>query len=170
MPRLIADADLAGEAVPPATVLGPFSRFVFFIGSAGLIVAAAADALAVLGRHVGFRILGSIEIVQVAVVLIASAAVVGATLLRAHAAVHLLTSRLSPVTAARLGRVMDVLAALTFIAMAAGSLWIASDLWNGHERTELLKLPLRPFRLIWIAATLTAAAMFLAHAVRRTEA
>ena len=62
----------------------PFARWLdrvaFVVGSMGLLGAMSADALAVLGRHVGLPLLGSIEIVQACVVLVASAAMIGATL------------------------------------------------------------------------------------------
>jgi TRAP-type transport system small permease protein len=170
-PEPVADADLLEEGSSAETIeQGRFGRVIFLIGSAGLLVAAASDAVAVLGRHVGFRLLGSIEIVQFAVVVVASAALVTATLLQAHAAVHLLTSRLAPRTAAKLARGASLLSAITLIAMAVGSLWIIADLWNGFERTELLKLPLYPFRIIWLGAILTAAALFVGQAVRRAKA
>lgn len=169
MPAFVADADLP-EAAPADVATGPLGRLVFAVGSAGLLIAAGTDALAVLGRHVGFRLVGSIEVVQMAVVLIASAAVVGATLLRAHAAVHLLTSRLSAAAAARLAPIVSVLSAVAMAAIAAASIWIAADLWDGHEMTELLHLPIRPFRLVWAVAALVAAVVFLAQAIRRPQA
>lgn len=147
---------------------GPLTRGAFLIGSAGLLAATATDALAVLGRHAGFTLLGSIELVQFAIVLVASSAMVGATLQSAHASVHLLTQRLRPETADRLARVMAVLSALLFVIIALGSIWVASDLWSGFERTELLGLPLRWFRLLFIAATLLIALLFLRQAFART--
>jgi TRAP-type C4-dicarboxylate transport system permease small subunit len=108
--------------------------------------------------------------VQVAVVLIASSAMIGATIVGAHAAVHIVTERLSPRGARIAQRVADALSALTFILFAIGSAWVASDLWNGHERTELLLLPLRWFRLLWIVATLIITVLFARAAFKRTAA
>src|SRR5271170_6230492 len=67
----------------------------FYIGAAGLLIAIAADALAVLGRHTGIPLLGSIEIMQAAILLASSAAIVLATAAKRHAVVHLLVDRLS---------------------------------------------------------------------------
>ena len=60
----------------------------------------------------------------------------------------------------------DLLSAIVFVLLAAGSAWVAADLWSGHEQTELLRLPLRWFRLIWIAAALIIAALFAGSALR----
>lgn len=160
---------LRTEAAAPAPA-GFGERLVFWVGSVGLLAAAAIDGIAVLGRHTGFGFLGSIELVQVAVVLIASSAMIGATIVGSHAAVHILTERLSPRAAAIAKRVAALLSALTFTLFAIGSAWVASDLWNGFERTELLALPLRWFRLLWIAAALIVATLFLRQALARTRA
>ena len=163
--------DLGLEAAPPAPV--PSSRaqrVVFWIGSVGLLSAAAIDGIAVLGRHIGFTFLGSIELVQVAVVLIASSAMIGATIVGAHAAVHIVTERLSAGGARTARQVADALSALTFLLFAIGSAWVAADLWNGHERTELLLLPLRWFRLLWIIATLIITVLFARAAIKRAAA
>jgi hypothetical protein len=40
------------------------------------------------------------------------------------------------------------------------------ELWGGHERTELLHLPLRWWRLTWVAFALLIAGAFLRRAMR----
>lgn len=82
---------------PPSPGGGLLTRISFALGAAGLLMGMSADAIAVLGRHVGFTLLGAIEVVQASVVLAASAAMVGATLSGAHARVHILIERLSPI-------------------------------------------------------------------------
>ena len=149
---------------------GPLARTAFLIGGAGLLTATAIDSLAVLGRHTGFAFLGSIEIVQSAVVLAASGAVVVATLARGHAAVHILTDRLSPAAAGRLAHAAAILSALVFVCMAVGSAWLMMEGWGGHERTELLRIPLRWLRLIWTLAALLVAALFLIQPWRKRGA
>ena len=173
MPQVTPDpklGDAAADLVPSSPGTAPRSRMaraIFLVGSAGLLTATATDSIAVLGRHTGFALLGSIEIVQLAVVLIASAAMIGATLEGAHASVHIFTERMRRELAARLARGAALLAGLLFLIIAAGSAWVAADLWSGHERTELLGLPLRWFRLIWILATLAIAALFVRTALAR---
>lgn len=138
----------------------------YLLGSAALLVAMAADAVAVAGRHLGMPFLGSIETVQAAMVVAASAGMVGATLSHAHATVHILTERLSARGRRWFQRFADALSAICFAALAAGSLWLVVDLWNGAERTELLGLPVKALRLVWCASALLIAGLFAALASR----
>jgi TRAP-type C4-dicarboxylate transport system permease small subunit len=154
-------------APPPEAGLGRLGHAAYWIGSAGLLIATAADAIAVAGRHTGFHLLGSIEVVQASVVLIASSAMVAATIVGAHASVHILTERLRPATAQRLARGAALLGALLFLLVAAGSIWVASDLWSGFEQTELLGIKLRWLRILWIAAALLIVGLFLRSAFSR---
>jgi TRAP-type transport system small permease protein len=158
-------ADPAPARQPERT---PLARAAFVLGATGLLAATVTDSLAVFGRHVGIGFLGSIEIVQAAVVLAASGAVVTATIARGHAAVHVLTERVSPAGARRLAVVAAMLSALVFAVMTAGSLWLVAEGWDGHERTELIGIPLRWFRLVWTAATLIVMLLFVAQLRGRT--
>ncbi|AHE54405.1 TRAP transporter small permease [Sphingomonas sanxanigenens] len=146
------------------------TRAMLAIGSAGLLSAMATDALAVAGRHAGVRLLGAIEIVQACIVLIATSAIMLATLVDGHARVHILLERLAPGRANRLLRAADALSALVFLGLAIGSAWLASDLWDAFEWTEILHLPLRWLRLAWILGALAAAIMFARRAVTRRVA
>jgi TRAP-type C4-dicarboxylate transport system permease small subunit len=163
----VGERDPVTDKSPPQ---GPLARAAFLVGAAGLLTATFIDSLAVLGRHTGFAFLGSIEIVQSAVVLAASGAVVVATLARGHAAVHILTDRLAPIAASRLAHVAAILSALVFVAMAIGSGWLMIEGWGGHERTELLHIPFRWLRLIWTLAALLVAILFLVQPWRKTRA
>lgn len=158
----------AGEEAPSAPEgESVAARVAFLIGGTGLFLAMATDAIAVLGRHTGFALLGSIEVVQACIVLIASSAMVFATLKGAHAAVHILTERLDLAMVARLARLSAVLSALVFLILAGGCLWLVADLWSGAERTELLHIPIVPLRLLQITALLFIAALFLRTLFRR---
>lgn len=161
-------SDIDGEAqsiaAPPAR--SPLRRVALTTGSAALLLAMATDALAVAGRHLGFTILGTIEIVEACIVVAATSAIVITTLDHGHARVRILLERLSPSAAGGLERAADMLAALLFVVLAAGSAWLAHDLWNGHELTEVLGLPLRWFRAFWIAGSLITAAIFAVRATR----
>lgn len=158
-----------GEAPPPTpqTESGA-TRAAFLVGGTGLFVAMATDAIAVLGRHAGFTLLGSIEVVQCCIVLIASSAMIFATLKGTHAAVHILTERLSAPAVALLAKIAALLSMSLFILLAAGCLWLVADLWHGHERTELLHIPITPLRLRQIAALLFVAALFARALFRRS--
>lgn len=164
MTDLAAGPAVVGHA-PVST--GPLGRLAYALGGAGLLGATAADALAVAGRHLGFRILGSIELVQAAVVLLGSSAMLIATLVGGHACVHILTERLSRHRADALARIAALVSGLVFLALAAGSAWVASDLWHGFEQTELLHIPLRWLRAVWTLFALLIAAIFLRTALRQ---
>ena len=45
--------------------------------------------------------------------------------------------------------------------LAVGSIWIAFDLRDGHEQSELLHIPYAPLRVVSIAAVLAVAAIYL---------
>jgi TRAP-type transport system small permease protein len=159
------------QAQPPAAAEPGVFRSVhrwlvrasFALGAAGLLLAMAIDALAVSGRLLGRPLLGSIELSQCCVVLFASAALVGTTLQRGHASVHLLTERL-PARARRwFQRSSQLLSALFFVALALGSLIVLGDLWRGGETTELLGLPLKPLRLVWCTSALLIVVLFVSE-------
>ena len=142
-------------------------RVLVVAGGVALLVAMAVDAVAVIGRHVGLPLLGSIEAVQAAVLLSGAISLLLATLGATHARVHLLVDRLSPRVRDVLHRGGLLLGALLFTALLVASLWIARDLWHGHEESELLRLPYRPLRVFTVLATASVALGFLAAALAR---
>jgi TRAP-type transport system small permease protein len=155
-------ADLMYEEAPRAEARGPL----FYIGAGGLLVAMAIETIAVLGRHAGIPLLGALEIIQAAILLMASASMLSATLNNGHATVTLLTNRLSD----RGKRVMQCLAsalsALFFVGLTAGALWLAVEAWGAHEESELLHIPFRPLRIISILAAGAIAATFVRDLIR----
>jgi len=112
-----------------------------------LLLAMATDTLAMLGRHLHLPLLGSIEIVQAAVLIAAAGALLIATIFDSHARVHLL-QRLPTRVLRQLGSVNTLAGISVVLALLAGSAWITADLWNGHEESELLRIPWLPLRLI----------------------
>lgn len=154
------------NTAPKSRPLSLIQRACVVIGSCGLLLAMAADTIAVVGRHTGFSLIGSIELVQIAIVLLASSAMVIATSQSAHATVHILTERLSAGAAALLARLAALISALFCVLIIAGSAWVTADLWLDHERTELLHIPLRGFRVLLIAAFVIMAGFFIRHSLR----
>lgn len=139
---------------------------IFYVGATALLAAMGIDTLAVIGRHIGVSLLGSIELVQAAMLLASSAALVAATLQRQHASVHLLIDHLSPRlrrAASGLGLLLSI---VFFACMVAGSMWIAADMWGAHEASDLLKIPYAPLRIASVASLLTVCAA-LAIQLRR---
>lgn len=140
----------------------------FYIGAAGLLLAMAVEAVAVLGRHIGIPLLGAIEIIQSAILLTATAAMVSTTISHAHARVTLLTDRVNPFARSVLRRLSAFLAVVFFAGLAAGSLWLTIDTWNEFEQSELLHIPFRPLRLITFAAVGAIALLFVRELFQRT--
>jgi TRAP-type C4-dicarboxylate transport system permease small subunit len=81
----------------------------------------------------------------------------------AHARVHLLVRRLSAPARDTFARIHAAVSALLYLALLAGSAWIAADLWNGHEESELLRIPYRPLRMALVGALV----VLLVHALTR---
>lgn len=136
------------------------------IGGGALVAAMTIDTLAVIGRHTGIPLLGSIELVQVLVGIAGAVSIVVATLHNSHAVVRILTSRLSPASALLLRRFNMAVSALLFVALSAGSLWIAAELWYSQEESELWRLPYKPLRLLITGAMMATAALFARAAWR----
>jgi len=123
-----------------------------WIAGGALLVAMLVDTLAMIGRQIELPLIGSIELVQAAVLLAGSGALIVATLDAAHARVNLLLDRLSGRQRRWFERAHALAAALLFAALLAGSIWIGFDLWNGHEESELLRIPYRPLRVTIVLA------------------
>jgi TRAP-type transport system small permease protein len=122
------------------------SVLIWFAGGA-LLLAMAVDTLAMLGRQLRMPLLGSIEIVQACVLFAAGGALIVAATDHTHARVRLLLDRL-PAAWRRSFEILHLLAAALFYgALLIGTVWIAADLWGGHEESELLRIPYRPLRV-----------------------
>lgn len=149
--------DLKREEQHAAAPRGPL----FYIGAFGLLLAMGVEALAVLGRHAGVPFFGAIEIIQTAILLTASSAMVSATITGAHAKVSLLTDRIGPTSRGVLERLSAFLSVLFFAGLAAGAIWLTADAWNEYEQSELLHIPFRPLRVISFAAVAAIAILFV---------
>jgi TRAP-type C4-dicarboxylate transport system permease small subunit len=156
-------ADLEHEASAKAPLArGPL----FYIGAVGLLVVMTVETLAVIGRRIGWPLLGAIEIIQAAILMAACAATVAATLNRAHASVHLLVDRLPSKPKEWLLRFAALLSALFFAGLAVAATWLAMDFWAAHEESELLHISFRPLRAITALTATAIAAIFLYRALR----
>ncbi len=143
---------------------------ILVIGGGGALLAAAfIDVISVIGRHIDLPFLGSIELVQAAVLVAGSASLIAATLAGSHAAVHLVFDRLPAPWRKALERVNLLASALLFLGLLAGSIWIAADMWGGHEESELLRIPYIPLRIICCGSLAVVAAVFLVRAFRRSR-
>lgn len=125
-----------------------------WVAGGALLVAMVVDTAAMLGRQLSVPLLGAIEIVQAAVLVGSAGALLLATLENSHAHVHLLFDRLSARMQSVLSRLNLLMALLLFAGLLAGSAWLAMDLWNGHEESELLRIPYRPLRVTLVLTLL----------------
>jgi TRAP-type C4-dicarboxylate transport system permease small subunit len=136
-------------------------QLVIIVGGFALLGAMAVDFIAVIGRQIGMPLLGSIELVQVLIGVSGAVALLVTTLRDSHAVVRLLLANIAPARAAQLQRINHIAAALFLLALAAGSAWILLEMWDGHEETELLQLPLLPLRMLIVATLLVTSGLFL---------
>lgn len=134
-----------------------------WVAGGALLLATATDTLAMLGRQLHLPLLGAIEIVQAAVLIASAGALLVVALEGAHARVHLLLNRLPESPRALVERLHSVFAVLFYLALLTGSAWLTMDLWNGHEESELLRLPYRPLRVVVVVTLL----LLVVHALRR---
>lgn len=158
--------DTPHDTPAPSRRMRALTLAAYVPGVAGLSLAAGSDAIAVAGRHIGLHLLGSIELTEAAIVLLSTSAMLVATLERHHASVHMLTSRLSPSSASRLARIAALAGALLFLLLAYGTAKVNAELWSGFEQTELLHIPLRWLRALWLLTQLIIAALFLRRAIK----
>lgn len=133
-----------------------------WVAGGALLVAMLVDTTAMLSRQVQQPLPGAIEVVQVVVMLAASGALLMAAIEHAHARVHLLVDRMPPAARSWLERLHALGAVSLWAVLLAGSGWICADLWQGHEESELLRIPYRPLRLVLLATLL----LLLLHALR----
>ena len=134
-------------------------------GGIALLAATAFDTVAVIGRQVGFAVHGTIELIQAAVLIAGSLALIAATAANNHARVRLLVNRLDR-SREWLERGSDLLTALFVLALLAGSGWLAIDLWSSHEVSEIAGVPWRWLRLFANLALAVVAALALLAFVR----
>jgi TRAP-type C4-dicarboxylate transport system permease small subunit len=150
------------SARPPSRA----AKIVALVGGAAMLGAMLTDCVAVIGRHTGLSLLGSIEVAQALVLVSGAASLVIATREGSHAVVSLLVDRLPPSARAVLMRINAVLSALFFLLIAWGSAWIALDMRGAHEVSELLAIPMAPLRLIGLVSAIACSGLFLWQALR----
>jgi TRAP-type C4-dicarboxylate transport system permease small subunit len=158
----MADLSANESGLGASPMRGPL----FYIGAAALLAAMGIETLAVIGRLIGAPLLGALEIIQTAILLAATSAMLCATLNGAHATVTFLTDRLAPGPRRVFSIISMLLSVLFFIALAAGALWLAAEYWHSHEESELLRIPFRPLRVIAFIAAAAIAIVFMRDLVR----
>ena len=136
----------------------------FYTGAAGLLTVMAVEVIAVVGRHARLPLLGALEMAQAAIVPAACASMLIASLAGAHAVVHLMTERLPERARQWMARVSHLLAGVFFSGLCIGEAWLTGEYWNSFEETDVLRIPLRPLRIL---VTLCAGLLALIFFTRR---
>lgn len=124
------------------------TRLAIWTGGLALLSATAIDTFAVIGRHIGLPLGGSIELMQAAVLVSGALGIVISSLDDAHARVKLVVDRLPAGLRGAADRASDLLSVLFVLALLAGSAWIALDLRGAHEESELVGVPWWLLRLV----------------------
>ena len=145
------------------------TRMAIWIGGIALLAATAIDTVAVIGRHIGLPLGGSIELMQAAVLVSGALGIVISTLDDAHARVRLVVDRMPERWRALADRASDALTLLFVLALLAGSAWIAVDQFSGHEESELLGVPWWALRLVANACLLATVAILGWRVVRQAR-
>jgi TRAP-type C4-dicarboxylate transport system permease small subunit len=159
------------ELIPPEETRSAPARYgvLFYIGAAGLMLAMFIEAIAVAGRHVGVPLLGALELIQAAILITATAAMLSATLADAHANVRLLLARVSPTAREWLQRGAHVVSAMFFALLTIAEVQLAAEAWNEFEHSEVLHIPYRPLRIVVVVMTAAVALTFAYKALRGTK-
>ena len=142
-------------------------KLLILLGGMPLLAVMLIDTLAVVGRRARIPLNGSIELIQAALLISGVAAMLVATVAGTHAVVRLLMDRVPPTLGVRLERATELLSGLYFVALLGGSVWLAADMWAGHEQSELLGLPYRPLRILLNLGIAAVAVVFAYRALRR---
>lgn len=149
---------------------GLVDALAFAIGALGLVGAMFTDVIAVVGRQIGIPFLGSVEVAQICVAMIGSAALVVATRAREHANVRVITERLPPAAQVVFARIAQLASALFFLLLLTGAAWIAWEMWGGFEQTELLRFPVIALRVLLISCAAVCVVIFVRHAFQSKDA
>lgn len=146
--------------------MSPLKRAIIWTGGIALLAATLIDTVAVIGRHVSLPLIGSIELMQAAVLVSGSIAILVATMEGTHARVKLVVDRLGPGKRRLADRFSDLLTLAFFAAILAGTGWLAWDLRKAHEVSELLGVPWSAMRLVAGLCLLAACAVLGYRIVR----
>lgn len=149
---------------------GMLKTGLIWVGGVALLLATGIDSLAIVCRYLGFPITGSIEMMQAVVLVSGVIALVMSTWEDSHARVHLLLDRLGPRGKALAHWLSDLTTLLFLAALLAGSVWLAVDLWNGYERSELVGVPWSVLRLVVNGGLILTIVLLAIRLVRRPEA
>ena len=124
------------------------------LGCIALAVTTFLIVISVIGRHTQIPLPGSVEMVEVLIVIIGSTSLLVATFDNTHASAKLFINRLSEQRKIVVEKIGFFLGACFSLALLIGTIWIALDYWSTREATHLLGIPIMPFRLLFALSLL----------------
>ena len=130
-------------------LLKRITKFGLFVGGIFLIAGMLLLISNIFGRFVHFVIPGSYEMFELIMAIPVAFALVHAALQKTHVVVHLIVSRFPP----RLGAATEIMTSLLSFAIWALIAWGGASLAyeNGlKEMTDILEVPVLPFRIVWL--------------------
>jgi TRAP-type C4-dicarboxylate transport system permease small subunit len=154
----------------PTTTNSLLERCVIWVGAAALILLGLLICASVVLRLTGSVIKGNSEIGEMLIIIVASTALVAATLTSAHPYVHMLVDKIATRWRYRLAAVIAAIGAVFWSVVAWMNGKIAIENAALIEETELLRISLTPFRTIWIISLLLVAAVLVAGVVQSLRA
>lgn len=143
---------------------GRFAAVVVAIGMLALVGELILVFAAAILRNLGVALPGTVESVELLIAVIASAAIVRATLAGNHATIKLAIDRVSARVRNRLHVFVHLCGALYWAMLALGTTWIIFEVWGRQEATMLLELPVVPFRIVWLLACVSIVVLLLVRA------
>ncbi|MGH1470322.1 MAG: TRAP transporter small permease [Cellvibrionaceae bacterium] len=129
----------------------PFIIIIESLGAIALVGMIILITISVIGRHLNIPVPGSVEIVEILIVIVASTGILFATIQRSHASAKLFVEHLPARIAHFIERIGLLVGLLIMLTITAGSIWLLIDVWNLHETSHLLEIPIVPFRIFFTA-------------------
>jgi len=121
-----------------------------FLGACALLGTMLLIAISVLGRHLNIPVPGSVEIVEMLILVVAATGILFATTEKSHASAKIFIDRLSPKAKQITEKFGIVLGICICAVICLSNCWLLIDVWHAHEASHLLGLPIVPFRLFFI--------------------
>jgi TRAP-type C4-dicarboxylate transport system permease small subunit len=140
------------------------------IGAAALLAFGALMTTGVAMRLSDGVITGAAEISEMLVIVMASMSLLAATVYGAHPFVHMLVDKLQTNTKRRVAMFVAALSCAFWAIASFVNGRVAFENWRLIEETELLRISVIPFRLIWTAALALIAIILLIRAFKTDSA
>ena len=148
--------------------LSKLSEITSYIGAAFLIGIMALTVISIVSRLFGRVILGSYEMVELMMVVTAGFALVRTTLKKTHVVVEIIITRLSRRTQIVTEIFHNIVATCLWGLMAWETLMLLIEKgFSGEGRTEIIKAPYFPFKLLWTIALILSSLVFLMNALSK---